>query len=204
MELSVLYPTLAFIAIILLALSFYFSKRTTPKRKVNKSMVDQILGVKTPVHHPAKHVVHPEGIKSDHPARTEKKEEVRINPLTQMPILTNNKNASPEKGHAASQTPLKELTVTEGGWTQVTLFENTPERLAGIKVLITLIREDSDGKMRASLSYYDKMGNENDFRVSVGDLVNINSHPCKVEKISFVENNRGNIKVKFKTMDKKP
>lgn len=202
MELTTLYPTLAFIAIILFGLSFYFSKRTTPKRKVNKSMVDQILGVKTQMPTVQKH--HTDG-RTETPARSapDKKEEVKVNPLTQVPILTKGKNASTDKSHVSHQTPLKEPSVTEGGWTQLTLFENTPQNVAGVKVLITLIRQDSDGKMRASLSYYDRTGTENDFRVSQGDLVNINNHPCKVEKINYVDNNRGNIKIKLKTVDKK-
>ncbi len=167
-------------------------------------MVDQILGVKTQSPHVPKH--HAETTK-EAPVRSapDKKAEVKVNPLTQVPILTKGKNASTDKSHhvVANQTPLKEPSVTEGGWTQLTLFENTPQNVAGVKVLITLIRQDSDGKMRASLSYYDRTGTENDFRVSQGDLVNINNHPCKVEKINYVDNNRGNIKIKLKTVDKK-
>lgn len=113
-------------------------------------------------------------------------------------VNTSIKEAKKQEEVQKEVLPLSEALQEGKSWSVVTLFENTPEQIAKVKVLITLIRQDSDGKLRASLSYYDKLGVESDFRISEGDLVNINGYPCKVEKITFVENNRGNVKIKIK------
>ena len=190
------------IAIVLL-LALYFKKRS--KKQMTRHMVRQILAQKDLLDDTSlQNFLNKTSPKVIHSKKEVQNENIRINPLTQLPIVIGGKKVkTEEKRHEANAQAQIQKQTEHSDWHLVTLFENTPERVNGVKVLITLIREDSDGKLRASLSYYEKSGSEIDFRVARGDVIKINGASAKIEEIIYAENNRGKVKIRIKSEAKK-